>query len=257
MAGAKDDPRGLVPTFPRRAAALLLAVVVAACSGGADGDRDAAGEARAPGGPSAPGGGLENAQVAALVQLINGTEAAAAKAVQPKLAAPAVQAYAGMLLADHTRLMEAMPAFDGPVVAPIQATTLNAVFHSQAAMLGTLPAGYPFDATFVSIQIADHVMAIDSLWRWRKVVQDPELRQALGNAIPVMQGHLEQARALYSRLDQRVDLGRPGPPDTVPPATPPGPALVPADTAAETEGSGHHHGGSGGHPAPDTIGGGE
>lgn len=220
---------------------LLLAFVVGACSAeGADsGGQDGS---QAPGGPSAPGRTLEDPQIAALVQLINGTEAAAAKAVQPKLAMPAVRAYAGMLLSDHTRLMEAMPHFDGPRNAPPQTETLNAVFHSQAAMLGTLPAGYAFDATFVATQVVDHVMAIDSLWRWREVAQDPELRNALGNAIPVMQSHLDQARALYSRLDQRVDLGLPGPADTVPPVTAPGPPLVPADTVPP-----------GRVPGPDTV----
>jgi predicted outer membrane protein len=203
-----------------RLAALLTAGALLACGG--DGNaaaRQDAGEAerngaRAPGGASAPGADLEDAQIAALVALINGTEMAAAKAVQPKLAMPEVRAYAGTLIADHARITEAMPSFDGPRRPPPQSETLNAVFHSQAAMLGTLPAGYAFDATFVAAQVADHVMAIDSLWRWREVARDPELRRALGNAIPVMESHLAQARALYARLDQRVDLERPGPPDT-------------------------------------------
>ena len=205
--------------------ALLVTVATAAC-GGEDGpsarDQDR--------GAEGPAGGivtdaLTNAQVSQLVGLINGVEVAASKAVDAKLVVPAAREYARMLIADHTRLMAALPRFEGPQFPPPQAHGMNAVFRSQAAMLSTLPSGYPFDATFVGIQVADHAMAIDSLRRWHGVAEDAALRQAIAAAIPVMESHLQQAQALYSGLDQRVDGGASG-------ARAPSPDTAAGDTLA-------------------------
>lgn len=198
----------------RRAAGLLLALVVCACGGDDDRASDETG------GPVATGS-MSDAQVAALVALINGTEISAGKAVEPKLATPAARAFAAALVADHTRLAEAMPEFRGPRVSPPQSHALAAVLHSHSAMLSTLPAGYAFDATFAATQVVDHVMAIDSLVRWREVARDAELRRALGAALPVMESHLAQARALYAGLNRsgaatRTDAGaRRAAPDTL------------------------------------------
>jgi putative membrane protein len=216
---------------------------LAACEGGAD-SRET--RARGEGGGQVLTDTISDAQIASLVALINGSEIAAARAVQSKLASAEVRAFAGSLIEDHTRMTEAMPSFEGPDRPPQQFLTLNAVFRSQAHMLATLPAGYPFDATFVAAQVGNHAMAVDSLWRWHGIASSPGLKSALSAAIPVVESHLQRAKELYARLDRRVDLGRPGPAETVPPSTAPGPATVPADTASQgsddTHG-GHTHGG--------------
>lgn len=216
----------------------LAVAGLAACEGGTDSRERTA---RAQAGGQVLSDTISDAQIASLVALINGSEIAASRAVQSKLASPEVRAFAGSLIEEHTRMTEVMPSFDGPDRPPQQFVTLNAVFRSQAHMLATLPAGYPFDATFVAAQVGNHAMAVDSLWRWHGIASSPRLRTALSAAIPVMESHLERAKALYTRLDRRVDLGRPGPADTIPPATAPGPAVVPADTGSQ--GGGHTHGG--------------
>lgn len=190
----------------RRAGWLLPALVLCACS---DGEGRASEE---PDGPVATRT-LTDAQVAALVGLINGTEITAGRTVEPKLATPAGRALAALLIADHTRLQAAMPAFDGPRISPPQAHTLRAVLHSHSAMLTTLPGGYALDATFAATQVVDHAMAIDSLLRWRETARDPELRRALAAAIPIMESHLAGARALFAGL-QRGSTGGPAPRDT-------------------------------------------
>lgn len=230
----------MTPRLPGRVAALVALVLAVAATGCDDDERDITWQEgqRAPGGPSSPGS-LDDAQVAALVGLINATEAGTAKAMEPKLAAAAVRAYAARLLSDHTRLMATMPELPGPRFTPPQVERLNAVFHSQAAILSTLPAGRAFDATFLAIQIGDHAMAIDSMIRWRQTVRDGELRRAIDGAMPVMQAHLEAAKALYAAVNGPGATG-----DTVRPVTPPGPGTVPAQAPP------------GGHPGPDTLQGG-
>lgn len=221
---------------------VVMALAMAGLAACQDGDetRETA-RSRGEGGGPVVTDTITDAQIASLVALINGSEIAAARAVRAKLAAPEVRAYADELITDHGRLAEAMPAFDGPGRPPQQFTTLNAVFRSQAHMLATLPAGYPFDATFVAAQVGNHAMAVDSLWRWHGIAASPELRSTLAAAIPVIESHLKHAKALYGRLDARVDLGVPGPADTIPPTTAPGPRTLPADTASES--GGHTHGG--------------
>lgn len=226
----------------RTTALMLLALAPAACGEG-DGDRqEQPGREAARPGATTP---LEDDQIAALVGLVNGTEVAVAKAVQSKLTLPASRAYAEMLIADHTRLRQAMPSYTGPAIPPPQAAGLRTVFKSQSEMMATLPSGTPFDASFAAIQILDHAMAIDSLRRWHGVARDAELRNAIAAAVPVMESHLRQAQALYSGLDAGASpvtsalrgdpLPGPGaemapPMDTVPPRLTPVPDTVPPDT---------------------------
>lgn len=225
-----------------RTAVGLLALVTAGCGG--DDDRRGP-RANEPAGREAVSDRLTDDQIASLITLINGTEAASAKAVEAKLVLPAARAYARMLIEDHTRLMEAMPAFPDPAIPPPQAHGLNAVFRSQAAMMSTLPAGTPFDATVAAIQIADHAMAIDSLRHWHGMTADPRLRSAIVSALPVMEAHLQRAKELYASLDRgaapgvpvRPDTlaeprGRPPRPDTMPPPEDPGPDTLPPSGSA-------------------------
>ena len=198
-----------------RAGGLVLALVVCACSGG---EERASEERDGPVGT----GALSDAQLTALVALINGTEITAGRTVEPKLVSPSARAFAGILIADHTRLAEGMPEYDGPRVSPPQAHALRAVLHSHSAMLTTLPGGPAFDATFAATQVVDHAMAIDSLIRWREAARDAALRGALATALPVMESHLAQARALFASLNQGGSPGAPGRPrpaarDTVAP----------------------------------------
>ena len=223
------------------------AALLAGCDGrpGGDGDDpDAVAVGAATGRDT-----LSDRHIAALVTLINGTEIAAARAVQPKLGSAELRAYATTLIQDHTRLRQAMPALEPPRTAPPQANTMRAIFHSQSGMMATLPAGLAFDATFAAIQTADHAMAIDSLRHWHGMARSQELRDAIASALPVMQSHLERAQAIYQRLDRLADLGQPGPADTTR-ASMPGPAIVPADTAPE--GGAHEHGAGAPHSSPTT-----
>jgi putative membrane protein len=143
---------------------------------------------------------MDDAEIGALVRLINGTEAATGRAMEPKLTDPAVKAYAARLVSDHTRLMELMPALPGPRKAPPQAATLRAIFESQSAMLATLPAGPAFDAVFLAVQEVDHATAIDSLLRWGEAASGEELRGAIRQALGAVQAHHGAARGLFQRL---------------------------------------------------------
>lgn len=203
----------------RKDLAMLLAASMALGCGGDP-------PARTPAAHDTRADTLSAPQVAALVGLINGTEIAAAQAVQQKLVSPDARAYAAMLIADHTRLRRAMPELPGPSVPPPQAALLGAVFHSQAAMLATLPAGHSFDATFAALQIADHSMAIDSLRRWHGAVDHEALRDAIAGALPTMEAHRTRAEALYRQLGGAPPAGR------RPAASGPSLPTVPADSAS-------------------------
>lgn len=142
-------------------------------------------------------------QTAALLEFIDGTEIATARAFQPKLTSAAARDYAQMLIDDHARIRQArsrIVRLGAPRTPPPQFPTLRAITHSQSATLTALPAGLSFDAAFMGIQAGNHLLLLDSLRSWMARTRDSELRSAIGAAIPVVDGHRERALAIFAAL---------------------------------------------------------
>ena len=210
------------------AVALVALTGVIACE---EGDAD-----HQQGRQSGNGGVAEQAlgdrEIAALLELIDGTEIAAARALLPKLVSAPARGFAEMLIDDHARLRQArneLTSADDAPTPPPQFRTLRALTHAQSGMFAILPAGPAFDVTFLGVQAANHAMVVDSLRRWHGVAQNDGLRRAIALAIPVVDKHREQALAAFSAVRGAV-------PDTTRAAA-----------------GGHPHGAAAQHGAPDTA----
>lgn len=146
---------------------------------------------------------LDDREIASLLEFIDGTEIAAARAMLPKLVSPPARSFAQMLIEDHTRLRHArseLTSADNSSAAPPQFRTLRALTHSQSGMFATLPAGPSFDVTFLGVQAANHAMVVDSLRRWHTLAEDDGLRRAIAAAIPVVDRHRERALAAFTSV---------------------------------------------------------
>jgi putative membrane protein len=129
----------------------------------------------------------------------------------------ALRNFANMLIADHTRLSQAMAA------AAISAR-LNppapALLPAQQAMLDQLRAsgsGTPFDLAYQQAQIQAHQNALALMQNYAASGDVPALRAAAAQAIPTIQMHLQQAQGLGNFI------APPTVPPTVPPMTAPPP----------------------------------
>jgi putative membrane protein len=107
---------------------------------------------------------------------------------------PAVRNYANLLIADHTRMGQAMMAAarSAGIVPPPPA-----ILPEQQALLGQLSSAGPnFDVAFRDAQITAHQGALGLMQNYAASGDVPVLRTAAQQAIPTIQMHLAQAQAL-------------------------------------------------------------
>jgi len=122
----------------------------------------------------------------------------------------AVRNYANLLIADHTRL-------GAQVTATAQSAGLTmpppGLLPAQQAALAQLRAagtGPTFDMAYRQAQIDAHNQAIGLMQNYNASGDVPSLRAAAGQAIPMMQMHLQQA--------QMLNVAPPPPPPMAAPA---------------------------------------
>jgi putative membrane protein len=123
----------------------------------------------------------------------------------------AVRNYANLLISDHTRLGAQVTAatqsagltMPPPMLLPAQQTALDQL---RAAGMGP-----SFDMAYRQAQIDAHNQAIQLMQNYNAGGDVPALRAAAGQAIPMMQMHLQQAQML----------------NVAPPPPPPMPAPAP------------------------------
>jgi len=108
----------------------------------------------------------------------------------------AVRNYANMLIADHTRLGQAVgAAATSAGLSPPPPSLLP----PQQAMLDQLRAagsGPSFDMAYQQAQISAHQQAIQLMQNYAASGDVPALRTVASQAIPTMQMHLQQAQML-------------------------------------------------------------
>ena len=125
---------------------------------------------------------------------------------------PAIRNFANMLIADHTRLSQAMAA---AAVSAGLTPPPPALLPAQQAALDQLRAtapGMAFDVAFQQAQIQAHQNALTLMQNYASGGDVPALRAAASSAIPTIQMHLQQAQML------QVAVAPPPPP---PMAAPP------------------------------------
>jgi putative membrane protein len=124
----------------------------------------------------------------------------------------AVRNFANLLIADHSRMSQTMAgaAQSAGLVPPAPA-----LLPAQQAALDQLRAagaGPSFDMAFKNAQISAHQGALTLMQNYAASGDVPALRAVAGQAVPVIQMHLQQA--------QLLNVAPPPPPPPAPP--PPG-----------------------------------
>lgn len=120
-----------------------------------------------------------------------------------------VRNFANMMIADHTRLSQAMAA--AAVAARLRAPVPTLLPAQQAALdqLRTAGVGTAFDIAYRNAQISAHQQALTLMQNYATSGDVPALRTAAGQAIPTVQNHLA--------LAQGLQIAMPAPPPPPPP----------------------------------------
>jgi len=109
---------------------------------------------------------------------------------------PAVRNYANLLISDHTRLGQQVAGAAAAGGVPMPPPGMLPAQQAALAQLQTAGTGPNFDMAYRQAQIDAHTQAIQLMQNYNAGGDVPSLRAAAGQAIPMMQMHLQQAQML-------------------------------------------------------------
>ena len=111
-------------------------------------------------------------------------------------ASPRVRDFGQMMVTDHTRTTEALKA--ALKKAGLSVPPPPALSERQTQDLGALRGlhGAAFDKAYLTQQIAAHQAALGVMQGYAASGENPVLRQAAANTVPVVRHHLEMAQQI-------------------------------------------------------------
>jgi len=124
---------------------------------------------------------------------------------------PAVHNFANLLIADHTRMGQAMAAAAQSAGIQPPAPTLLPEQQSALDQLRAAGTGPNFDMAFRQAQITGHQQALGMMQNYAASGDVPALKTAAQQAIPTIQMHLAQAQMLNVAPPPPPPPPRPGP----------------------------------------------
>ncbi len=146
---------------------------------------------------------MTDAQIFAGLAAANQGEIAAGKMAESKATNADVKAFARMMVADHTRLLN-----DGNALAKRlkvipdtdAADSIRNANQTMAEQLKGAPKGMTFDTTYVNGQVVGHGTTLDMIKNASGRAQNADLKKALNDAIPVVQHHLDRIKDIQGKL---------------------------------------------------------
>jgi putative membrane protein len=162
----------------------------------ATGDSAAAGNAGAA--------NLSAANIASLIGLTNAGEIAQARVAQEKATNADVQAFAKQMIGDHEAMQKSLDSLakakSVSPAAPPQADQMKQDASTTLSTLNSTPKGAAFDKAYIDAQVAAHQKALNDLQNFANSAPDPDLKTLIQGAIPKVQGHLDKAQQIQSKL---------------------------------------------------------
>ena len=143
-------------------------------------------------------------QIVGIVQMANRIDIDQARLALRKSTNPQVKEFANQMISDHTNLEKSVTDLANKLGAKEQTSDTAKQLKQQAAdeskKLNGLK-GSDFDREYVSHEIAFHQAVIDAATNTLiPNAKNAELKSALQNAAPVLQGHLQHAQQLQQSL---------------------------------------------------------
>lgn len=201
----------MIASVTRRTAVavpIMLCVALAAACGG-DRDRadstavmDSTALAPAPA-PASEAGAMTDQEIVTQVGAANAAEIATNKLAADKATSADVKSFARKMIEDHQRLqgeMDSLATRLDIAAVPAHTDSLQESFDSRREELTSGNAGSDWDRQFMELQVSMHESTLDLLNRGVAFASNTELRNSLQQAVPVVQGHLDQARQILTSL---------------------------------------------------------
>ena len=182
------------------AAALLFA---AACGGdGASDDTAMLADSMAMSPAMAPGA-MTDPMIVTQVGAANGAEIAGGNLAMDKATSADVKAFGQQMVTDHQTLqggLDSLATSLGIAAQPPVVDTIADALAQQREVLKSAPGGADWDRQYMQMQVTMHENTLDLLNRAVASASNADLRNALQQAIPVVQGHLDSARQILDGM---------------------------------------------------------
>ena len=150
-----------------------------------------------------PGVTLSDANVLAMLDIINLSEIDAAQLAKQKASSEEVRTFAARMLNEHTTMMQETQQFAQRINVqpemPALASTAGKT-HQETMEELRMMAGPDFDQAYLKYQINMHEQAIDLIQDTAISAGDVRLRHHLRRARPELDSHLSAARAIERHL---------------------------------------------------------
>ena len=130
----------------------------------------------------------------------NQAEVQAGKLAAQKASDPGVKRFAQKLVDDHTKANQQLQSLPGANQA-LQSASPPDDKRQEIDQLSGL-SGKEFDRAFIDQMVQDHEKAVSKFQEVASSATDPQVKQFASQTLPTLQKHLEQAKALQSRVSR-------------------------------------------------------
>jgi putative membrane protein len=125
-------------------------------------------------------------------------EIQAAQIAEKRSKNPDVKAFARMMVKDHTALSNSMK----PLILAAGQTPAAKLDNRRQGFIDHLnsASGADFDKTYIDQQVAAHEEALTLMQGYANDGSDPGLKAGAAKAVPIVQAHLDKAKAIQASL---------------------------------------------------------
>lgn len=126
-------------------------------------------------------------------------EVSLAKLAESKATIPAVKDYARMLVTDHSKSEKDVRSLESKAKLPAKPASDDTTSKANQDLMkkfSAMPRGKDWDSTWVQHEYDDHQHDIADAKAMQSQAKDDQLKQLLGNELPVLQKHLDAAQKL-------------------------------------------------------------
>jgi putative membrane protein len=189
----------------RQLSALALVALLGACAGDSDSDDQAAADslnAAPPPAPTPPA--LTDAEIAHIVWTANSADVEGGEAAKAKGTDAEVKGFAEQMINDHTASnneVQALATKLGVTPAENAASTSMKADHERAKAELAAKTGADFDRAYIAHEVTMHQAVLNAIdQQLLPAVQNAELRALIEKTRPVIEGHLQRAQAIQTKL---------------------------------------------------------
>lgn len=144
-------------------------------------------------------------QILGATEGADSAEIALGKVAEKKASNAGVKAFAQMLVADHSKAAKQAKQLESKASLNAQTPpgdTTSAETSHLVDRFNGIAKGMDFDTAFVNHEVDDHQHDLDDTKSMIDAAQNPQVKQMLQSSLPVLQKHLDRAKALQKQLEK-------------------------------------------------------